>query len=99
MKLEAGDRLEPSPNLQDVAEFDNITRSMLPILLCFWRASKEAKVNHRNPILCEELGTDITNFRIDTLHTLHLGVGGEAPCKVFVITGHLGTRVAMWWIL
>ena len=70
--LKAGDRLEPSPTLVDVAEFDRLPVGT-PVL--FWRRPSETICRHRNPIFCEETGI-VPNrvFDPDWLHDQGLGL-------------------------
>ena len=70
--LSQGFRLEPSPELPDVADFDNI--SQFPARVLFWAPKEESEARHRNPLLLPELGIGLQTFAIDTLHTLNLGV-------------------------
>ena len=78
LTLRAGDRLEPTPELVDVGEFET---KPVPYRAKFWRrrlapdgACMDA-VNHRNPLFSEELGTSPERtLAIDTLHTLYSGV-------------------------
>ena len=69
--LLAGDRLEPSPILLDIDEFDRISK--FPALVLFWRAPENPIVHRRNPLLSEDLGTGLHTFGVDDCHTLHLG--------------------------
>lgn len=71
--LLAGDRVEPTPELQDVA--DVFTLSHFPATVTFWRRSFEYIARHRNPLFDESLG--ITPHRCmtaDTLHVIYLGI-------------------------
>ena len=67
-----GDRLEPSPSLLDIAEFDLISR--FPCEVLFWRTTVETLVHHRCPLFNIAIGVTTLMICIDTLHTLHLGV-------------------------
>ena len=69
--LQAGDRLDPQPMLQDVMDFDTLEP---PFVVCFWRTRDAPIVHRRHPLLTEELGIGLHSFSIDILHTLHLGV-------------------------
>ena len=74
--LLAMDRLEPSPDLMDVAAFDT---KPLPLQVVFWRRHLQGgrvtdKVLHRNPLLDEPLLDAVEVVMLDTLHTLYLGV-------------------------
>lgn len=71
--LQVGDRLEPSRNLMDVGKFFELV--LFPIILTFWRPSRETVTRHRNPLFNRVIG--ITPHRcltIDALHCLFLGV-------------------------
>ncbi len=68
-----GDRLEPSPWLPDVGDFESI--DIFPFPLCFWRSSNEYITRHRNPIFDRELGiTPSKSLTVDVLHCINLGV-------------------------
>ena len=69
--LKSGNRLEPCPALPDVADFGKVP---LPATVLFWRPSQETFARHRNPLFTPELGIDVQSLRVDTLHTLFLGV-------------------------
>ena len=70
--LLAGDRLEPSDTIMDVADFESL---QLPVTVTFWRSSRQTFVLHRNPLLCSEaFGLSVRLLSLDTLHTLNLGV-------------------------
>jgi len=69
--LRVGDRLEPSANLRDVAEYDSLP---LPSEVVFWRCSSEASTKHRNPMFSRSLGVTLSSMVVDMLHALHLGV-------------------------
>ena len=71
--LRKGDRLEPSPKLNDVHKFSAM---VVPFVVTFWRIPSRGFVSahHRNPLLSEELGTSYRTFGLDVLHTMHLGV-------------------------
>lgn len=74
--LLAGDRLEPSANLQDVADLSELCQ--LPgesVELTFWRRSDESLCMHRCPIYDVSMGITCPQVVVfDVLHTLHLGV-------------------------
>ena len=71
------DRLEPSDALPDIGK---LREAPLPVTLTFWRRRKLGTANldpvlRRNPLLDNRLiGDPRSVFRIDTLHTLYLGV-------------------------
>lgn len=69
--LQAGDRLEPSAGLPDVAGFDDLA---LPGTVVFWRPSQETLTRHRNPLFDDSIGLNIQSLRVDSLHCLYLGV-------------------------
>ena len=77
LNLEAGDRLEPSPQLCDVAQFSS---ARLPFVAHFWRAHMFGKmctdpVLHRNPLFMPVLGTSpARTLMADALHILYMGV-------------------------
>ena len=71
--LKLYDRLEPSPQLSDVYDFEKKT---VPFLALFWRtpAKAELTVHHRHPLISRVLGTNLWTLCTDTLHGLDLGV-------------------------
>ena len=71
LDLLAGDRLEPSEYLRDVASFENME---LPGYVVFWRPSAETVSKHNNPLFSPSLGVGLGTIAIDTLHCLHPGV-------------------------
>ena len=72
-KLLAGDRLEPSPALPDVAALNGDTK--FPICVTFWRPSENTLQLHRCPLWDESLGlTPTRSIALDILHTFHLGI-------------------------
>ena len=83
--LKKDDRLEPHPNLIDVAQFDHI--SDFPCRVLFWRRSRETICTHRCPIFSRYLGVTQQCIAIDILHTLLLGP--------FLVWG----RIAVWKLL
>ena len=76
-RLQAGDRLEPSSGLPDVAGFESLT---LPATVVFWRAERETLTKHRNPIFNPATGISVKTLCVDTLHCLYLGVF-QAHCS------------------
>ena len=74
--LRAGDRLEPSEHLPDVALLADAplgADGYLPVV--FWRTSEETLCRHRNPLFTAELGLlPSVCLTIDTMHCLYLGV-------------------------
>jgi hypothetical protein len=71
LNLLACDRLEPSPDLPDVAGFDTIEPGKTVI---FWRHHADARTRHRNPILDKRTGVGVHSIVIDQLHALNIGV-------------------------
>ena len=71
-RLQAGDRLEPTPNFPDTGLNDRLSIDDLPIRLRFWRIA-QVRVKHRNPLFKKQTG--VTPFLIapDQLHALNLG--------------------------
>ena len=69
--LEAGDRLEPSDALPDVADFDNL--AYFPVSATFWSMAKQTWATHRNPLFDARIGINIDILAVDILHTLSLG--------------------------
>ena len=66
-------RLEPSEFLPDVSQFLNV--SVFPYPLLLWNRGEETVTRHRNPLVDDTLGISMSRtLRIDTLHTLYLGV-------------------------
>ncbi len=75
--LRAGDRLEPSPSLCDIAA---LAKSAVPIKIVMWRANKDERgrvqdaMNHRCPLFSKALGTaPATTLCVDALHALYFG--------------------------
>ena len=91
--LLVGDRLEPSLELPDVADFRT---AKIPITVVFWRRHRDGTkcmdaVLHRNPIFSSVLGTSPQRtLAIDTLHTLYYGpIQKYVQCVVWrVIAGN-----------
>ena len=67
--LEAGDRLEPSTQVIDIASFERITP---PFQCHFWRGNKNDRVMHETPLLAIP-GVGLRTYCIDLLHSWHLG--------------------------
>ena len=57
-----GDRLEPSQNLQDVADWDDVDQAEFPVTVTFWRRGAETRARRRLPIIGPELGIPSTLF-------------------------------------
>jgi hypothetical protein len=71
--LLAGDRLEPSTFLPDVAAFDGLDTFPFPVL--FWRRSAETNTRHRNPLFMPDIGVSVVrSLTVDSLHCIYLGV-------------------------
>ena len=65
------DRLEPSVEIPDVAQFDE---HPVPFRATFWRASEETATRHRNPLCSQpKYGLALSIFTIDSLHSFYLG--------------------------
>lgn len=99
LKLEKGDRLEPSKGLSNVANFEIIEN--LPQMVLFWRPSAQTWTHHRNPLFAADIGISSESLAIDTLHTLNLGIFQKFVAKVwwmlllsdaFHVAGSLGNR-------
>jgi hypothetical protein len=95
-KLLQGDRLEPSPTLLDVSDFEAIVT--FPVRATFWRPSHETMTRHRNPIFQRELGITPRILTVDLLHAFYLGVL-QRWCRVAVwmvinsgVFGRVGTQ-------
>lgn len=75
--LLAGDRLEPTASMPDVALFDS---APVPFEAVFWRATRDPRgacldtVVRRNPVFSAFLGiSPMRTLAIDSLHTLYYG--------------------------
>jgi hypothetical protein len=67
------DRIEPTLQMFDVQEFDNI--DTFPCLVLFWRPKPgKERTYHRHPCFCEELGIGLETLSLDSLHCVHLGI-------------------------
>ena len=72
LHLLAGDRLEPSPSLEDIGRFDDI--ASFPARVLFWRPAMQSLCHRRCPLLDASLGiTPVRTIALDLLHTLYLG--------------------------
>ena len=70
--LFAGDRLEPTARLPDVAGFDSATP---PFSVDFWRTSEESATRRPNPLFLADVGISVAeNVASDSLHAVYLGV-------------------------
>lgn len=70
--LIAGDRVEPTEDMPDVAEF--FVLSVFPVRVLFWRVARETLLRHRCPLWSPGLGITPTRVvAIDLLHTFYLG--------------------------
>eukprot|EP00959_Pyramimonas_sp_CCMP1952_P154266 3227608-Pyramimonas_sp.AAC.1 len=88
LRLIAGDRLDPSPDLLDIAAFEELDLST-PKVVHFWRKAEDphhrnlTSVLRRNPLFCPQVGvTPERSLHIDILHTLYLGVFQRYVCAV-----------------
>lgn len=70
--LSANDRLESSPQMADVLQFECLIE--FPVIVLFWGSPEHPVVHRRHPLLSFEIGTSIDVFSVHVLHTLHLGV-------------------------
>lgn len=69
--LKAGDRLEPSVELPDIAKLKRT--SPIPIQLTFWTASiKHARLLHESPVF-DIPGVTVESWCVDILHGWHRG--------------------------
>ena len=75
--LLAGDRLEPQPDLLNVADFEQL---QVPVEVLFWRPANQTLALHRNPLFTDELGVSVQTLALDCLHVLHLGVFNVFCC-------------------
>lgn len=73
--LKAGDRLEPTHQLPDVAAFDQVAE--FPATFTFWRVGNESLTRHRNPLFNGGARITPEHLAVDALHTLNLGVYKE----------------------
>ena len=70
--LKKGDRVEPTLQRLDASDFLN---GEPPSSVLFWRRSEETLALRRNPLLSEELGTELSRVAaLDVMHTWCLGV-------------------------
>ena len=69
--LQKGDRLEPSDQLPDVADFET---QATPCVVVFWRSTNETTTRHRNPLFDAAIGITVQSLKVDSLHCLALGV-------------------------
>lgn len=76
LDLLRNDRVEPHPQMQDVAMLDH---AKTPCWVLFWRKASETRCRHRNPLLDPALGLGLDALMVDSLHTLYLG-----PAQVWV---------------
>ncbi len=77
------DRLEPSSSLRDIGLLT--VESSLPLILTFWRRSRETATRHRNPMFSDPRICTARVIVVDELHTMHLGVFQCYIAKVFNI--------------
>ena len=67
-----GDRLEPSPTLPDIGNFEII--ASYPTRVVFWRSSGDPRVKHRNPLFNRSSGISPLYIVPDLLHCWYLGL-------------------------
>ena len=78
--LRKGDRLEPCETVPDIGAFEKL--SSFPVVVLFWRTSRESMTRHRNPLADPELYIKIFDIvTVDGLHCLYLGVFNTF-CKI-----------------
>ena len=65
LPLCTGGRLEPSPSVPDVGQFDHLNDSALPKRVLFWRVSGETISHHRNPIFNASIGVTIASIALE----------------------------------
>lgn len=86
--LLAGDRLDPSDDLEDVGRFEH---TRLPIVAVFWRKRMQGgactdRVVRRNPLFSIPGVNPYRTLHIDVLHTLYLGVAQRYVAEVIART-------------
>lgn len=69
LRLQKGDRLEPTKLLWDVGMFGNLAP---PFLVTFWRGSKQSRLIHMCPLF-DILGVTVESWVADLMHSWHLG--------------------------
>lgn len=69
--LKAGDRVEPTPELRDVADFDSL---VAPCAVLFWRPANETHTRRRNPLFSVDMGVTLAALVVEMMHVMHLGV-------------------------
>ena len=78
--LKKNDRLEPSIEVPNIGDLSNDTP--LPVVLTFWRRSRETAARHRNPLFADKRICTALAICVDELHTLHLGIFHPYLAKV-----------------
>ena len=73
--LDAGDRLAPTLQFPDIADF---SPEQAPREVLFWRPSRATLARHRNPLLSEQTGVTFRSLGVDWLHCLSMGVFAHA---------------------
>ncbi len=81
VRLEHGDRLEPSAAWPDIFLVDAC--ETFPIDLVFWRLRNEGLTRHRNPLFSRRSYVFPDTVAIDEVHTLHLGLFADYVLAVF----------------
>ena len=81
MQLQADDRLEPSLHFPDVGKIFDV--KSFPVLVTFWRPSRETMSRHRNPLFGIHGVTPERALTVDIMHSIHLGVM-LAFCKTLI---------------
>ena len=84
-----GDLLVPSMALPDLDVRRVQDIRVFPVEVKFWRRANQTVATRCNPFLGAEVGITLESFRIDTLHTLHLGTW-KAFCMTCVWAFILG---------
>jgi hypothetical protein len=69
LNLKAGDRLEPSVGLRNIAELESKT---CPFTCLFWRGRSTDRITHASPLMDIE-GVSLELYGVDMLHTWALG--------------------------
>ena len=73
-RLLAGDRVEPSVSLPDIAKLEATCSRGAPLGITFWRKDNETLCTHRCPLWDDRLGiSPATTLAFDTLHVLYRG--------------------------
>ena len=73
LQLKTGDRLEPSPTLLNVSDFDKVVVFVPPLKVISWRRSRETIMKRRCALWNEAIGLKEDIIVYDVLHTFLLG--------------------------